>query len=1830
FIYTIILFSSLYGQEIQEVALTPGTSNNQVEPRVSASDDCFFVPWEDYRSGSTNANIYGYSVYPDATLSSIHIICTASNNQTGPTVEYDSSTGEFRTFWFDLRTASQIYAFDAICSEMLDSEWMVDDITTNLYYPEVAFSGTNYLYVWMYNSGSFETRYIVLDASGSPVGGVQTLSGPVSKNPDVAFDGYEFLAVWEDSTVAGKGIYGRYFDSSGNAISSSFLLVDDNFASAPAVCGVQGTSPSESRFAIAWQHYDGTTNADIYAALLGHLDSFTVTGSAVCTESEAQAEPDIGYHQDGFLVVWKDRRPVFTDDIYGRFLDASCNPAGSDFAICDSAHSPRTPKIDYSPANKKYFCVWTDNRNGANDDIYGALIRIPSVVVNQPNGGETLIANTTYEITWESGWIDSVKINYSTDSGSSWSPVISGTPSDGSYLWTVPNTISNQCLVKIMALSDTNISDISDSLFTIAEPDTYELVGVLENISATKKVEVSGNYAFLPARYNGSLQILAVDVSDSSNPIVVASTDIPAGAYGMGLEILDTLVSLSTSDNKLHNFHFQGDTLVLLGSYDISGQGAEVVGTDTMVWVIAYDYIRWLSIADPASPYELANFSAASQFKGLCLQDTFLFSTEDIISGGSRFRVLRANHPSNFQPAGGSVPLNGYGEDVAGDFTTGYMFVADGVTQATNTGRMISIDVTNLALPESTGIFESDGASIKAIDVSDTIAYLANDTLGVKVVSVANPSAPYLLHTIDIPAYKAMDVFIGGRFLYVLTDSSLLIYRINIDAAKMNISSWVFGDSSDGDGYFEPSETLGLTVVVENTGTETLTDAWIRASILSGDATIEPPDSVWFGDIPSGEMDTAYYEVLVNSGAAAPSQIEVLLEGHNSNDGDPVDTAIADIIDTSPEMSISSWVFGDSSDGDGYFEPGETLGLTVEVENIGMDTLHDAWIRATILSGDGSILGEDSVWLGDIDSTEIDSAYFEVKVGDSAPTPSQIQVLLAGNSSDGGEPKDTAIADIVDVSPIMDINSWTFSDSSDEDGRFEPGETLGLEVIVENIGLDILHNAWMRINIISGNGTILGEDSVWFGTIDTGATDTGYFIVEIDGGVVPPDTLEVELLAHSSDGGDPTDTAIAEIVERLPELSIISWEFSDSSDEDGRFEPGETLGLEVIVENTGLDPLHDAWIRASVLSGDGVLEMPDSIWFGDLAVAEQETAFYSVIVDTDAVTPSTLEILLESHSSDGGDPTDTAVADIVSGSGGFSDDMESGIGDWNPDPNWRLATWDASSPMHSWFCGREETPLYDSDWDESLISPWITVPGNAQLVVHHRYNLEDDYDYGYIAIDAGGGWITVDSFTNTSNGWERWTQDLSAVSEGDSIRIRFRLISDGSVQCNGWWIDDVYVGEPQTTDLWGQRCYPIVALFQDSISFSIYYQREDGTFPTSARVIVEDSTFELTTSDFDVSDGALYSCKVRMDPWNYNHHYEFEIPEGIIRFPASGEIPGPFVNDTVAIFWHFEDVGHAVGTGSWEYGTPTSGPGSAHSGNNLWATDLSGNYPNNDLAILTFQPFDLTGMEHPQVRMWLWYSMQARTSRLGLRDAASAWVITDTDTIFLNQIYEYPRGATGYTQPPVAEKPAWGDDDQGNFWYRVQFDLSPWAGDTISFSVIFVSNNWTNEAGIYIDDVALLKEFEEPDILHFVINSSDSVLWEQENTERGETVYSTADDSLSIANIGNVPLDILMGIFDFDTDHFNYVDTIGYGCFSMWGHFTQNNTPVDTTAYNDSLDWIFPDTLILSDTLRYGPGGWNIPPDSVHYLWLMMHTPPYFSQDTISARIFLKALMHIE
>lgn len=150
----------------------------------------------------------------------------------------------------------------------------------------------------------------------------------------------------------------------------------------------------------------------------------------------------------------------------------------------------------------------------------------PQVVVVSPNGGENWPVGSTRQIVWNAQAIQNVKLEYSTNNGSTWNyiatvPALSKSRIDensetesvnrdllGVYNWTIPNTPSNQCLVKVSDASNPAVFDVSDNVFTIstAVPGiqlqfNYDISALAPGIYSVYGSEFDGQYFYL-TRWN--------------------------------------------------------------------------------------------------------------------------------------------------------------------------------------------------------------------------------------------------------------------------------------------------------------------------------------------------------------------------------------------------------------------------------------------------------------------------------------------------------------------------------------------------------------------------------------------------------------------------------------------------------------------------------------------------------------------------------------------------------------------------------------------------------------------------------------------------------------------------------------------------------------------------------------------------------------------------------------------------------------------------------------------------------------------------------------------------------------------------------------------------------------------------------------------------------------------------------------------------------------------------------------------------------------------------------------------------------------------------------
>ncbi len=135
----------------------------------------------------------------------------------------------------------------------------------------------------------------------------------------------------------------------------------------------------------------------------------------------------------------------------------------------DGSHSWSVPAVNSTQALVRI----SDASDGVPSDVSNAVFTIDnqSLTVTSPNGGESFEGGSIQNISWSSsGNISSVKLEYSTNNGATFTEIVNSTPNDGSHTWTVPFINTTQGVIKISDAADGTPTDVSNSVFSIVTP----------------------------------------------------------------------------------------------------------------------------------------------------------------------------------------------------------------------------------------------------------------------------------------------------------------------------------------------------------------------------------------------------------------------------------------------------------------------------------------------------------------------------------------------------------------------------------------------------------------------------------------------------------------------------------------------------------------------------------------------------------------------------------------------------------------------------------------------------------------------------------------------------------------------------------------------------------------------------------------------------------------------------------------------------------------------------------------------------------------------------------------------------------------------------------------------------------------------------------------------------------------------------------------------------------------------------------------------------------------------------------------------------------------
>lgn len=402
-----------------------------------------------------------------------------------------------------------------------------------------------------------------------------------------------------------------------------------------------------------------------------------------------------------------------------------------------------------------------------------------------------------------------------------------------------------------------------------------------------------------------------------------------------------------------------------------------------------------------------------------------------------------------------------------------------------------------------------------------------------------------------------------------------------------------------------------------------------------------------------------------------------------------------------------------------------------------------------------------------------------------------------------------------------------------------------------------------------------------------------------------------------------------------------------------------------------------------------------------------------------------------------------------------------------------------------------------------------------------------DYDYEYFHSEPPD-WANQPGWANSTSGWQQKILDLTPYA-GKIVQLKFRFVNKGWVLgYAGFYIDDYsikktappiagtgtatvspnitapgavndyaftyiaaqnfYDGKvtievpsdwtaPQTSTPGGAGYVKIISKLSNArISDSLNIT---GTGPWTITV---DVTNILALGGFVLAySNATAPGSTGVSTFTLKSALDTETLTAIAQSPEIARL------NTITIpFTHnFDsDDGDYVLAGSshylWDWGIPTWGPSSAHSGSRVWGTVLDDNY--SEMGVwdkLTTPIIDLTSATQAHLAFYHWYNFGG-----GNWSSAAANVMVSTNFVDFYVLGEYPKNypnssAFDWDRPKQGQPgySGWDWGSQGK-WEKRTFNLINYVGKKIILRFDFETKDdpWDNYEfpGWYIDDVSVL------------------------------------------------------------------------------------------------------------------------------------------------------------
>ncbi len=386
-------------------------------PAVAFDGSNYLFTWTD-GLGSTNVNLKGRFMDASGNPVSSEFIVIGPQGTKVPLLAHILFDGRQYFAVSDLRdSTSDLYG--TFISPLPRGAFPIAITSSNEAGGGWAYDGTNYLVgISGLFAGQEEVTAQLVSGTGALIGS-RIHTGRFGGPNRVAFDGTNYLMVWEDTAnFPNNDIYGQRISRAGGLVGTPFAV--SSASGRQTFDSINHVVFDGSNYLIVWRdERNGHLEGDIYGQLV--TPSGTKLGSEIpiAADTGYQTEPSIGFDGTNYLAVWQNRRVSGAElyDTYAKFISKAGVP-GSAFLISQNpspSHNPTSVAFD----GINYLVVWNRNigpgfPSDPVDDIYARLVtRSGTFVSNEfpittAPGSQPFYGGVIYDGTaFLASWIDS-------------------------------------------------------------------------------------------------------------------------------------------------------------------------------------------------------------------------------------------------------------------------------------------------------------------------------------------------------------------------------------------------------------------------------------------------------------------------------------------------------------------------------------------------------------------------------------------------------------------------------------------------------------------------------------------------------------------------------------------------------------------------------------------------------------------------------------------------------------------------------------------------------------------------------------------------------------------------------------------------------------------------------------------------------------------------------------------------------------------------------------------------------------------------------------------------------------------------------------------------------------------------------------------------------------------------------------------------------------------------------------------------------------------------------------------------------------------------------